>query len=295
MIVPALVASLVVTAGSCAHQQRKHVTVPLLKDPPLAVRLTFNGRSALFMLDTGASTHAFARWFADASAMKVEGAESVQVRDPTGTTVQSQIVKDQEGMLSDGSTLAFESTIIVDFPPEFQKAGLGGLINPQLLASNAEAVVLDLRVPELRIEPFRHAVRRLGARSVASDQFRACRDDGGATSDLLFAIRATVEDRAGWLELDTGTGATALAAGSKLAKGLKLESGGQTMGAAGSPRTYSLARDLKLSFAGYPTTVDARIVDTTGEGCGPDGLLGRDALKPCALVFGQNALAMACD
>jgi hypothetical protein len=73
-----------------------------------------------------------------------------------------------------------------------------------------------------------------------------------------------------------------------------LERGGETMGIAGRPQSYSVARGLAVSFAGYRTIVDAQVVEAIHGGCGPDGLLGRDALARCALLFSRRAVAITC-
>jgi len=54
------------------------------------------------------------------------------------------------------------------------------------------------------------------------------------------------------------------------------------------------ARGLAISFADQQTSLDTRIVESTGEGCGPDGLLGLDAMRRCAFVFGRPSLALVC-
>jgi hypothetical protein len=102
------------------------------------------------------------------------------------------------------------------------------------------------------------------------------------------------EDESGWLQLDTGAGVTWIAALSRLVDGLELAPGGETMGVAGRSQTYSTAPNLTISFGDHHATVDAQVVERTHEGCGPDGLLGRDALGKCALVLGRESVAIAC-
>lgn len=172
---------------------------------------------------------------------------------------------------------------------------MGGLLNPQLLAGEGQAAVLDLRVPELRIERFDAALRRVGARTVADDQIQICTEADAPVPNLVYAVRVTARDEEAWLGLDTGAGETTIIAGSPLVRGLPLEPGGEAMGVAGQPRSYSVARNLVLSFADSRATVDAQVVETTHGGCGPDGLLGRDALRRCVLVLNRESLAIACE
>ncbi|MGH7481686.1 MAG: hypothetical protein ACRELV_05985, partial [Longimicrobiales bacterium] len=171
---------------------------------------------------------------------------------------------------------------------------MGGLLNPQLLAHDGQAAVLDLRVPEFRIEPFDDAVRRLGATIVADDRVRLCREPDAPVPNLVYALLVTGRNGSDWLQLDTGAGETSIAAGSPLVRGEQLEPGGEMMGVAGRPIEYSVARGLSLSFAGSRATVDAQVVDTSVGGCGGAGLLGRDAVERCALVLGPDSVALAC-
>lgn len=79
-----------------------------------------------------------------------------------------------------------------------------------------------------------------------------------------------------------------------LVEGIALEPGGQTMGVAGEARTYELARDLELAFAGQTVATDAQVFESTSGGCGGDGRLGLDAIDGCALILSADDMAVAC-
>lgn len=292
-------ALLVLIFGSCADRDGSPVLIPLQDDPglELATRLTFGDRTAWFMFDTGAGAHTLASWFVDAAGMVVDDSlvAGVRARDATGAPVELRAVHGEMGRLPDGSSLFLESAIVADFPPEFEQAEVGGLLNPQLLVGDGQAVVLDLRVPELRIEPFNDAVLRVGARPVPGDQVQVCSETDAPIRNQVYAVMVGAREEKAWLGLDTGAGRTSIVAGSPLIRGLQLEVGGETMGVAGRPQAYSVARNLPMSFAGSRATVDAQVVETTSGGCGSDGNLGRDALARCALVFGRESLAIICD
>lgn len=265
--------------------------------PGLAVRLTFNGESAWFVFDTGAGAHTLARWFVDRAGLSlVEGpGGELSARDATGAPVELQIVRNQVGELGDGHRIHLAAAVVASFPPEFEKAEIGGLLNPQLLAQGEGAVVLDFRVPELRLEPsFSGAVRRLGARSLADAEVRECRSADAPVPNLVFAIRVRSGRENGWLMIDTGTNATTLIAASRLVESVDLGPGGATTGVAGVRQEHRTAAGLALAFAGHRAIVDAQVVEAEGTGCGPDGVLGLDALATCALVFDDETLAVAC-
>ncbi len=276
---------------ACAPRDEGDFAIPL---DDLAVRLTFDGQSARFLFDTGAGAHTFARWFVDAAGMAADGTAEIEALDAVGERVALQVVRGLVGRSEDGRSLAFGAAIVADFPQMFEHEEVGGLLNPQLLARDGQAVVLDLRVPELRFQRFDDAVRRTGARVLAREEFRVCVEADAPVPNLRYAVAVAAHDRTGWLALDTGAGNTSLVSDSRLVAGARLEPGGEVMGVAGRPQAYSVARDLEVSFADFDATIDAQVVETSNGDCGPDGLLGRDALSRCALVFGGNSLAIAC-
>jgi hypothetical protein len=261
----------------------------------IGFQLTLNGETAWFVVDTGAGAHMFARWFVERAALPVDSSfADLSATDATGTVVHVHVVPGLAGRLESGHSLALGAAVVAQFPPFFESAQAGGALNPQLSASEASAVVLDLRVPEMRIEPFDRAVRRLGATILGEDDVEVCVVTAAPVPNKLFAIRVRVGEREGWLQLDTGADATSITQGSALVDGLALEPGGTTMGLAGQPREYSLARDVVLTFAGHSVATSAHVVERVGPTCGSDGLLGLDAVGRCALIMGSQAVAIAC-
>lgn len=291
-------------AACAAPVEDQALVVPLSDEPALsstdapglAVRLTFHGESAWFVFDTGAGAHTLARWFVDRAGISLDNraGSELSARDATGAPVELRIVRDQVGELGDGNQVRLPAAVVASFPPDFENAEIGGLLNPQLLAQGESAVVLDLRVPELRFESFARAVRRLGALPLPDGEVRTCRSAEAPVPNLVFAVRVRTQTREGWLQLDTGANSTKLIATSRLARGVDLGLSGATMGVAGVLQEHRIAPDLALSFAGHRANVDAQVVEAEATGCGPDGLLGLDALAQCALVFKDEMLAVAC-
>jgi hypothetical protein len=272
-----------------------HTALSELDGFGIATRLSFNGRSAWFIIDTGAGVHTFAHWFVEAAELPLDRPSGgISVRDATGTPVNLRMVRNLTGFLGGGAKLALPAVTVANFPPEFEEVGIGGLLNPQLLAPVDGAVVLDLRTSEIRIEPFDAAVHRLGARAVPANELRVCRSTAMDVPNLLFALLVRANGEEGWLHLDTGAMTTKLAAQSSLARDLVLHEGGKSMGIAGQLQEYRRVRDLTLAFGGHEAKIDADVAASTGEGCGPDGLLGLDAVGRCAIVMSPDQLALAC-
>ena len=286
-------------AMACAGRQGPpQPLIPLSVLPDslgIGVQLTLNGETAWFVVDTGMGAHAFARWFVERAALPVDSSRAdLSLRDATGTVVPVHIVQGLVGRLESGDSLPIGTAVVAEFPPFFEAGRVGGALNPQLSAHDAAAVVLDLRVPEMRIESFARAVQRVGATVLREEDVEVCVVTEAPVPNKLYAFRVRVGEREGWLQLDTGADATSISQVSALVEGLALEAGGTSMGVAGQRREYSLARKVRLTFGGHDVVIPVRVVERSGESCGPDGLLGRDAVGSCALVLGSEALALAC-
>ena len=264
--------------------------------PTPALRMRVGGRTAWFLVDTGAGVHLIASWFVKAAELTTDeglGREVTGV-DATGRPMAFRGLRDVTGVLDDGSPLRLPIAAVTDFAPEFEEADVAGALSPQLLAAAGEAAALDLRVPELRLESFAAAVSRLGARRVPRERAEICGSPTGKIPNLLFAIPITARGRKGSLLMDSGARVTKLVPGSSLVRGLRLEVGGRTTGLTGTAQTFSLIRGLRVEFAGYARELDARVAGRGHGVCGRDGLLGLDALASCAVVLGEHDVAVAC-
>jgi hypothetical protein len=278
--------------------------IALVYDPELAradflspaARVTVNGRTTWLLFDTGAGVHVLTPWFAKAANLRVEDlSEQTSIVDATGSAASFRAVRATSAELADGTSLILDLAAVVDFAPEFEQLDIGGIVSPQLLANASQAVTLDLRAPELRFEAFDDAMRRLGARAVASDNVTFCGDLKGPVPNLVMAIRAESPHGTGSVVIDSGANATKLNAGSALVRGAELSGGGESSGFSGQRQPYSLAPNLPLTFHDASVTVGARVSDPAGRPCEYDGLLGLDAIRRCALVMGPDRLAIRCE
>jgi hypothetical protein len=292
-------------AAGAAATEPAASRIPLSYDPHLvradfvspALRLTVGGKSAWFLIDTGAGVHLIASWLVKQAGLRVDAdfGKEVSGVDSTGREMPFQGVRDLQATLADGGRLSLPIAAVTDFAPDFEQAGVAGALSPQLLAPAGAAATLDLRVPELRLEPFDSAVRRLGARVQPRERVEVCGSPSGPVPHLLFAIPVSARATDGSLLLDSGARVTKLGPKSPLIRGMHLESGGRTTGVTGAAQEFTVGRDLALGFAGYVARLDVRVA-RRGEGvCGRDGLIGLDALSACALVLGPRDVAIACD
>jgi hypothetical protein len=257
-------------------------------------RLTINGKSAWFIFDTGAGVHTLAAWFVkEAGLVAASGAASG--RDSTGREVRFGIVRHVVATADGGGALELPWASVADFPGLFKDYDLGGLLSPQLLASDGLAAVLDLRTPDLRFEPFAAAVSRLGAQQPSRGRARVC-ESKSDHPNRLYAVPVQAAGTLALLELDSGATTTLVRKTSKAGRALArgAVTGDRAIGVGGVAERTLLARGATLEFAGQVWNLDLTVGGASGQ-CSPDGLLGMDILRACAVILGQHETAYVCD
>jgi hypothetical protein len=262
--------------------------------PTPMFRWTVNGRSAWFLVDTGAGVNVAASWFVEAAKLSTAESE-VRLLDATGERVPTRLVRDLRGTLADGSTLAIGEATVAEFPPIFRDHELGGLVSPQLLAPEGAAAVLDLRVPALSYEPFATARRRLAARETTRS-WTICHNDRSKFDNLLFVAPVEVEGFSCRLLVDSGADTSELHDDAPVVAKLTRSAmaGGKTMGVRGAATEIRSLRKAMVRFAGRSLPIDLHIGKGTSS-CPSDGVLGMDVLQGCALVLARGATAVLCD
>jgi hypothetical protein len=264
--------------------------------PSAVIHLTVNGQSAWFLVDTGAGVHTWAAWFVDLAGLSARQSKTSAL-DSTGHEVGLRLVHNVAATLDGGGQLAFDTAAVADFPPFFTDNHIGGLVSPQMLAGETQAAVLDLRVPDLRFEPFETAVTELGAQVLRPPTGpQVCHNTQSQFPSQLYAAPVMVNGVPAGLLVDSGATSTLLVPGSRAAReiGGRAVAGGRSQGVGGRTQTTKHASDVVVRFAGRVMTIDLTIGGVPST-CGPDGLLGMDVLQKCAVILGRNALAEVCD
>jgi hypothetical protein len=264
--------------------------------PSPLVRLRVGDHEAVFIVDTGASVNTVAAWFAREARLNVRDSDAT-VSGSTGHQTKIQTVSNVLGLFENRIPVHLTEANVVDFPPVFQANRLGGLLSPQLLASNGEATVLNLRVPSLKIEPFDSAIAELGLAGPGTYVgTHACTNCESLLFNRQYMVPVSVSGVDAILLLDTGATHTLVTLKSRVGQSLTGRSvaGQHTQGVGGTVEENRSVSQVRVEFAGAKILIDNIIIGGAATDCGPDGLVGMDALRSCVLVLGKSTAAIAC-
>jgi predicted aspartyl protease len=261
--------------------------------PSPVLRATVNGQSVWFLIDTGASVHTLARWFATATHLGLRDTQTT-LRGSTGATSQARAAGPIQLETRDGGTISVREAVVVDLPQVFADQHIGGLISPQLLARAGEAVILNLRTPSLSFAPFDGALASLGlAPSAATSGTHVC-PTGGPPPGRSYGASVTIAGITADMTTDTGATSTVVAS-TRIARALvaRSQANGQIQGVGGDAQSAKTVAGVSIVRGGAARKADV-ILGGTSAGCGADGLLGMDALRGCTLVLGETTMAWSC-
>jgi predicted aspartyl protease len=261
--------------------------------PSPVLRATVNGQSVWFLIDTGASVHTLARWFATAAHLGLRDLNTT-LRGSTGATSQARAAGPVQLETRDGGAISVRDAVVVDLPQVFADQHIGGLISPQLLARAGEAAVLNLRTPSLSFAPFDGALAGLGlAPSAATSGTHVC-PSSGPPPGRSYGASVTIAGITADMTTDTGATSTVVAS-TRIARALVARSqpNGQVQGVGGEAQSVKTVAGVSIMRGGAARRADV-ILGGTSAGCGADGLLGMDALRGCTLVLGETTMAWSC-
>jgi hypothetical protein len=274
-------------------------TLPIRYDEALArrgfpspvLKVTVNGVTGWALIDTGAGMHTLAAWFVEKAGLVPDASltDRVGARDASGERVWLRFLDDVSLTLEGTRALRLGVAAVADFPEEFQSARIAGLLSPQSILREGEALILDLRSPSLRI----HAAEAAGAEGARGDRLDACRSRAAEISGLLFATTAAFEGRPARLLVDTGASQTRLAGDASAAIGLPRDGARDQLGIGDVREPMAVARAVPVTLGGLEQALDVAIGGGS-PGCGGDGLLGIDVLRRCRLVLAATGGRVEC-
>ncbi len=302
-----VVTIVVFTAGLAPLAQRPMTapagrSIPVFYDAALTasgfpsplVRANIGNVEGLFIVDTGAGVHTLASWFVEATGLPTVES-SATGHGSTGAKVPIRVGSNVRLTLSDATVLNLPEVAVADFPAIFKTHHLAGLLSPQLLASVGEAAVLDLRTPALSIEPVDLAQQLVSRPVVPPDDTRQCHNPQSIFTNRLYAAAAMLDGRRALMLVDSGATATIINRDAAVSSWFSTRSrpGASEQGLGGVVQDMQQVRDVQVERGGATVTLSIG-VGSASDQCGPDGLLGMDALRGCSMVLGASTMAWSC-
>ena len=242
------------------------------------------GQDAFFLIDTGASVHTFARWFAEAAGLDLQTTDST-VSGSTNKTSQIEVARDVSLRLSgSGQSLHLYEAIVVDFPPIFRLHRIGGLLSPQLLAPEGNSTLIDMHVPQINF-----------TRGKSVHHGRSCINVKSQFKNRLYAIRVQVGDKKADMLVDSGATSTLLSNKSLAGKSLlgRASGAGHMEGVGGAPSVTQKIDDvtIKIGRTSLPSSLSLAEISPA---CGADGILGMDVLGKCVIELSSEGINLSC-
>lgn len=259
------------------------------------VRGTLAGRPVIFLLDTGASSHALTLSAATSGGMAVEES-NIAGSDHAGAAVTVRRVSRPDITVTGLGKLQLAGALVVEVPQFFDALGIAGFLNPQLLGTGDDEVVLDFTHATLSIGHHVASSPPPGTRSLGS--VAACEqlDDKGIRS-RVFILDGEVEGHPARLELDSGASVSDLFASSGAGGALatKHSVAGSATGAGGEFVVRSVeSTHLRIGKVEYTGKVDLIPGAAGSKACPFDGVLGMDVLQNCVLRFSKTRMDAFC-
>jgi hypothetical protein len=280
--------------------------LPIFYDQALAaqgfpnplVKARIAGHEAVFIVDSGASVHMLADWYAEAAGIPAEKIATV-VTGASGETAPARLSRRLRGHWSDGQRFVLDDAMIIAFPPYFKSLHLGGLVSPQALASTGMAAVLDLRVPSLRFVPYERALselRRSTTPTAPIDLTPPCQYRGANHINRLYSAAVTVGGATDLMLIDTGATGSIFSDQSNIGRaigtGSELDTPSDNVG--GTVSTNRIVRNVPVQRGGGIVTLSPDVGKTSSSRCNAQGILGMDALRSCLLILSENQMAFSC-
>ncbi len=237
-----------------------------------------------FLLDTGAGAHVMSEWFYRAAFpdRPLQGQPAAAV-DFAGVPIPATRVRGLEVRWPDGrpEALAFS---VGPFSRPADADGLAGILSPQSLLGDREAVELDFPAGAFRLWQ-RAPAQGLGY-SVQEGTLRVCAAGGGTT---VTAWATAAEGTPVWALMDTGAPATAVGLDSPLGQRLwpvarPIQAG---RGLSNAPLD-TRATPVRVDFGGRAWGVEALVLRLPLASCGTSALLGMNLLRHCAVTLARD-------
>lgn len=267
--------------------------------PLPVVHATISGHPTILLVDTGANVHVVAGWLARKLGLSMKKLGG-QGSDHVGRAITTWRVESPELALEEWGPVSASSLIVTEIPEAIEKMGIGGILSPQKLGDEGDAVVVDLYRGELRAAWWDEASRELASRGaplVVGPEDNACEEPDGSGSALSYVVPATIEGEKLALLVDTGAQRSDIFASSASGQRLSPRSvvDKEPIYTAAGKVSARRLRDAKVQAGGFSVVADVGLVQGKADSaCPRDGVLAMDLLRACTLLFGRARVAGSC-
>ncbi len=243
------------------------------------VRTTIAGKSQWFLIDSGASTHILAGWFARDLGLASQGGAKRAGVDHTGKSIALRYASGVAASVGGLGDVVPESWPVVDLPETFEQIGIAGFISPQRLASARNDIVFDFPKREMRVEP--HVEQASTVRSAACE---------GSV-----VLHATMNGHATRLLVDTGASRTDLLTSSQVATLMPPHGRARSFLTASGELSVLGTQTARLGLGSFLTSAEvATVVGRDDVSCPRDGALAMDVLRNCKVTFAARGVRLSC-
>ncbi len=253
--------------------------------PSPVARVAINGRPTWLVVDTGASFHALASWFAQ------------EIQAPVEHPAGAQPIARDITIASGTSVVTLRATLpVVETPAALRALGIGGFLSPSSLFPPGGAVVLDMPKGELRAFTREQDADPLFDKA-ASLPLEVCgaRDSGHSK---IFCAHLSVNASPVLVEIDTGAQASYFYSSSALAPPSQVTDRASIVGVDGRALNAVRVPDVNLSIGDLRKKTSVILVVSARPQLHTeahlDGVLGADVLRDCVLRLGTTTGNLKC-
>ncbi len=262
------------------------------------VRGSIGGHPTLLLVDTGANVHVVAGWLARKLRFDLKKLGE-QGTDHLGRSITTWQVDFPRLALEQWGAVGATSMIVIEIPQAFEKLGIGGILSPQKLADEGDAVVLDLYGGEMRAAWWDDAARELSASgtSLVTSEIRACEEPDGNGTGLAYVVPSAIDGQKVSLLVDTGAQRSDVLASSPAGQKLAPRSVAdrEPMYTASGKVVIRRVHDARIETGGFAVAGDIGVVEGSADrACPRDGMLGMDVLRACRLLLGRTRFYGTC-
>lgn len=248
------------------------------------VKVSVNGTSELFLVDSGASITVVSSWFAE--NLGIRDTSSGTVGGASGGSDVSKTAKISLTLTSSAGTFVVYKNKVVaiaSLPEVFRTNGLAGILSPQQLLEENDFCLLELKTnPSMTVQkskPF--APRGYSPLSIVT------RAGPEKTQTTLYTLEGQIEEFKASFVVDTGANEARLGLGTAAGNQLlskSIPTNEKVGGITGKPEFVRLLPQANVTLLHQTSRMNVRLQPISNQ-MPADGMLGMEFLRNCSLLF----------